>query len=149
MKCRKKSRKNLWSSTIECGGDLIKVQSYYVCNKCCKDFISFDEVIQLTKQERGALSEKPKGSSIELLHPEMSGFYTFKISFETEWFTHYTLYGYDGIDKGGLKMEDYTKADFIIHYKGPYQTVTLIDSKGRVDTLSLTPEEIIFHNKNE
>ena len=142
MKC-----KNLRDDK-ECGGELIKLKNYYVCTECCKDSISFDVIVQLTKRERGALPEKPKGPSIELLHPEMSGFYTYKISFETEWFTHYTLYGYDGRDKGGLKMEDlYTKADFIIHYKGPYQVVNLINSNGGVDTLSLTPEEIKFYPK--
>ena len=149
MKCRKKSRKNLWSSQRECGGDLIKVQSYYVCNKCCKDSVSFDKIIQLTKEERGALSEKPKGSSIELLHPEANGFYTYKISFETEWFTHYTLYGFEGKIKGELKMEDYTEADFILHYNGPHQVVNIRTSNGNVETLSLKAEEIIFHNKNE
>ena len=145
MKCRKKSRKNLWSSAVECGGKLIKIHDYYVCNKCCKDSISFDEIVQLTKRERGALSEKPKGPSIELLHPEASGFYTYKISFETDWFTHYTLYGFEGKTKGGLKMEDYTEADFIIHYNGPYQVVNMITSDRNVETLSLKLEEIVFH----
>ena len=145
MKCRKKSRKNLWSSAIECGGELIKIRDYYVCDKCCKDSISFEEIVQLTKHERGALSEKPKGPSIELLHPEASGFYTYKISFETEWFTHYTLCGFEGKPKGELKMEDYTEADFILLYTGPHQVVNMRVPNGNVETLSLKLEEIVFH----
>jgi len=134
MECNKKG----------CIGELIKLKSYYVCNKCCNDFISYKEITNIVKEKRGALTIKPKGKSIEILHPELSGFYKYNINNKTEWRKKFTIYGKDNKLIGSIEMEDYRKASFIIHYNGP-SCVVHMRGENYIETFSIDPQDIVFY----
>ncbi len=140
MKC-----KNIRESK-ECGGELIKLKSYYVCTECCSDITTFEEVVSLTQEDRGAYSTKPKHPSIEILHPELSGFYTYEITYETEYFSRYTLYGQQQKVMGSLHMEDYSQAEWVVEYKGPTNVIYSRQQEFHGAT-SLTRNEIKFYPK--
>ena len=78
MKCPRKVKRFFWSKGIVCGGKLVKLNDYYVCNKCCKDNIPFEMISKIAQEERGIFATKPTGKCIELTHPEFSGYYEFE-----------------------------------------------------------------------
>ena len=128
----------------ECGGVLTKLKNYYVCTDCCSDIITFKEVVELTREERGAYGRLPGEPSIEILHPEMSGYYTYNISFQTEYFTHYSMYGKNNRLMGALHMEDYSNAKWMINYKGP-ANVFFYHTNGYSTGKTLETGEIKFY----
>ena len=134
MECNKKG----------CEGELIKLKRYYVCNKCCNDITSYEEISNLVKEKRGALSVKPKGKSLEILHPELNGYYTYDKIPTNEWRKKFTIYGKDNKLMGSIEIEDYTEASFIIHYNGPSCVVRTINKEIN-ETISINPNEVIFY----
>ncbi len=57
-----------------CDGELIKVRKFYVCETCCSDTISFDEIIKIAAEGRNVLQDKPKGKSNEITNREYREF---------------------------------------------------------------------------
>ena len=127
-----------------CTGKLVKLEKYYVCNICCKDMTSFKEISNIVKEKRGALIKKPKGKCMEILHPELSGFYTYVGVRKNEWRKKYTIYGKDKKLMGSIEFEDYRNADFIVNYNGPC-CIAHIKQKDYISTLSILPNEINFY----
>ena len=144
MECNRKIKKFFWQKGEKCEGELIKLSNYYVCSVCCSDHKSFKEIADLGKESRGAFSEKPKGKCIEILYPELNGYYTYKIIPTNEWRKKFTIYGKENKLIGSIEIEDYTNASFIIHYNGP-SCVVRINKETFVDTLSISPNEIVIH----
>ena len=130
----------------ECGGELTKLKNYYVCTECCSDTITFEDIIKTKREAIGALSERPKQTSIELLHPDVSGYYTYKITYQTEYFIHYVLYGKDNKVIGTLQTDDYTDAKWMIGYKGP-RNVFFYHRDGTSTGKTLQDGEIKFYKE--
>ena len=144
MECNREIKRFFWSNPRRCKGKLIKLSNYYVCNECCRDTKTFKEISKLGKEKRGALSEKPKGKCIEILYPELNGYYTYKLIPTNEWRKKFTIYGKDNKLIGSIEIEDYTDAPFIIHYRGP-SCVVRLSNREIMETISINPNEIVFY----
>ena len=129
----------------ECSGSLVKLKEYYVCNICCKDTVTFKEVIEIAAAERNVLVDKPKGKSIQLKHPEYAGFYPYEIIRKSTYIKTYKLFGIDGSKSGALVVSDYSKSKMIT-YSGPKYLSHMV-VRDQIQTASVAIEDIIFHSK--
>ena len=126
-----------------CNGNLVRAGKYYVCDTCCTDTVTQDEVIKIVAINRNVFVEKPNGKSIEIKDPEYMGFYPYKVINKTEWRSNYKLMGKNGNVIGALVVADYSKCDFITSYEPKY--MAHIHNKDYVVTVSIKENEIKFH----
>jgi len=127
----------------DCNGELIKVRKFYVCEACCSDTISFDEITKIAAEGRNVLQSKPKGKSIEITNPEYMGFYPYTLTSKTKWRENYQLKGKDGKAVGALVLADYTKCKFITSTEPKY--MAHLRHKDYVITVSIQEDDIKFH----
>ena len=132
MDCNKKN----------CNGSLVRVGKYYVCDTCCRDIITKDEVIKISAGSRNVFVDKPKGKSIEIKDPEFMGFYPYEVVNKTKWRTNYKLIGRNGSVIGALVIADYSKCNFIESNEPKY--MAHLHHKDYVVTISIKEDEIIF-----
>lgn len=124
-------------------GTLIRVSDFYVCNKCCTDIYTLDEIERITAEDRNCFVDMPGGDSVHIRHPEHFGWYNYEIRKQTKWVNWYRLLGRDGDVVGSVVSYDYSECDFI-KYNGP-NVIAHMKVDDHTETFSIKPDEIDFY----
>ena len=137
MKCTKPK-----CETSDKPGTLVKVGKFYVCDKCCSDIFTQDEVDNMVSYEkRDFFIDKPKGSCMEITKLDYKGFYKYQKMESTKYRKIYRIIGKDETVLGQMIFMDYTKSKFIDCKSSILIHIKNVDY---VETGTLKSGEVIF-----